>query len=143
MKDFIKNLKSNLISMEMLKYTLFGFLTAAVDIGVFKLCYELLPLKAALLTTVSNAIGYILATIFAFFTNKWFVFKSRHNGKKKMLVEFFTFFGARSLSLVLSMIMMLLFVDVFHWNDLLSKIISNIFVVMSNYVATKVFVFKK
>ncbi|MBQ3418393.1 MAG: GtrA family protein [Ruminococcus sp.] len=127
----------------MLKYTAFGMLTAIVDIGTSTLCYNYLPIKHALLTTVSNVTGYVLATIFAFFTNKLFVFHSRNKGKKGFLKEFFSFFGARILSLVISMIMMLLFVDVWHWNFLVSKIVSNVFVVISNYIAAKIFIFKK
>ena len=142
-KELWTDLKHDLISIEMLKYTAFGLLTAVVDIGVSTLCYDLLPIKHALLTTVSNTMGYILATIFAFFTNKLFVFHSRHQGKKQSLMEFFSFFGARILSLVISMGMMLLFVDVFHWDFLVSKLISNVFVVISNYIAAKLLVFNK
>ena len=127
----------------MLKYTAFGLLTAIVDIGTSTLCYHFLPIKYALLTTVSNVTGYVLATVFAFFTNKLFVFRSRNTGKKGFLRQFFSFFGARILSLVISMIMMLVFVDLWHWDFLVSKLISNVFVVISNYIAAKLFVFKK
>lgn len=127
----------------MLKYTAFGLLTAIVDIGTATLCYKFLPIHYALLTTVSNVTGYVLATTFAFFTNKLLVFQSRHTGKKNALIEFLSFFGARILSLVISMGMMLLFVDVLHWDFLVSKIVSNVFVVISNYIAAKLFVFKK
>ncbi len=143
LKMFWNNLRHDLMSIEMLKYTAFGFLTFIIDIGVSTLCYEYLPIKDALLTSSSNAIGYVVATVFAFFTNKLFVFRSRHSGKRKFLFEFFSFFGARVLALVISLIMMLLFVDVFEWNFLVSKIISNIFVVISNYIAAKLLVFKK
>ncbi|MBQ6152576.1 MAG: GtrA family protein [Ruminococcus sp.] len=127
----------------MLKYTAFGLLTFIVDIGISTLCYEVLPIHYALLTSVSNAAGYVSATIFAFFTNKLFVFQSHSEGKRSFLKEFISFFGARILSLVISMGMMLLFVDVWHWDFLVSKIISNVFVVVSNYIAAKIFIFKK
>lgn len=127
----------------MLKYTAFGLLTAIVDIGTSTVCYKYLPIHHALLTTVSNVTGYVLATIFAFFTNKLFVFQSRHNSKRSSVRQFFSFFGARILSLVISMGMMLLFVDVWNWDFLVSKIVSNVFVVISNYLAAKLLVFKK
>lgn len=127
----------------MLKYTAFGLLTVIVDVGTATLCYRYLPIKYALLTSVSNAVGYVVATIFAFFTNKLFVFHSRNKGKRGFFREFFSFFGARILSLVISMGMMLLFVDVWHWDFLVSKIVSNVFVVISNYIAAKLLVFKK
>lgn len=141
-KSLWNEIRHDLVSMEMLKYTAFGFLTFVVDIGISTLCYNCLPIRYALLTTVSNAVGYIVATVFAFFTNRAFVFRSKTRGAM-FLKEFFSFFGARILSLIISIGMMLLFVDVFRWDFLVSKIISNIFVIISNYVAAKALVFKK
>ncbi len=142
-KKMWNELKGDLISIEMLKYTAFGFGTALIDIGVYSLCYRYLPIKYALLTTVSNVVAWVMATIFAFFTNKYFVFNSKGGGKKHFLYELLTFFGARALTLVMSLVLLLVLVDLLHLNPYWSKIGVNVLVVIANYVVSKLLIFKK
>ena len=135
-------LKQDIISVEMLKYSLFGMGTAVIDVGTYLLCYAYLPIDSVLLTGVSNTAAWVLATIFAFFTNKLFVFRSRHAGRKKFLMEFFGFFGSRFFTWLISTLMLVLLVDGFHWNDFWSKILVSIFVIVTNYVVSKKLIFK-
>ena len=121
-------------SYEVLSYLFFGGCTTLVNIITF---WVLRLLKLGVYT--SNTIAWVLSVLFAFITNRLFVFES----KGKLLKEIVSFFGFRLLSLLFDMGIMYLFVDIFKWNDLVSKIIANVFVIIINYIFSKVFIFKK
>lgn len=130
-------------SREMLLYMMFGVGTASIDFLVTKLCYQTLPLpKSALLTTLSNAAAWVLSVTFAFVTNKLYVFKSRGVSRKALGLEVFGFYGARFLSLVLSIVFMVLLIDVLGWNADLAKLQVSAFVILFNYVFSKLVVFR-
>ena len=119
---------------EVLSYLFFGGCTTLVNILTFG---GLRLLKLGVYS--SNVIAWIVSVLFAFITNRLFVFES----KGKVLKEMISFFGFRLLSLVFDMGIMYLFVDVLNFNDMVSKIIANIFVIIINYVFSKIFIFKK
>lgn len=119
---------------EVLSYLFFGGCTTLVNIVTF---WVLRLLKIGVYT--SNVVACIISVLFAFITNKLFVFESKGNTIKQGI----SFFGFRLLSLVFDMGIMYLLIDVFNVNDLLSKIITNIFVIIINYIFSKVFIFKK
>ena len=87
-------------------------------------------------------VSWVFAVLFAYVSNRLFVFKSKSKGKEK-LKEFTSFIGMRVLSLGMDMAGMALMVSLLHWNDVISKIIVQVLVVLSNYVFSKAFVFKK
>jgi len=89
---------------------------------------------------ISNLFSWILSVLFAYFTNRVFVFKSKEKNLKK---EATNFIGSRVLTLLLDMVVMFLLVTMLGFNDKLGKIISQIFVIVGNYIISKLFVFKK
>ncbi len=119
---------------EVLSYLFFGGCTTLVNILTF---WVMRLLKVGVYT--SNVVAWIVSVLFAFITNKLFVFESKGNALK----EGISFFLFRLLSLVFDMGIMYLLIDVFKWNDLLSKVLANIFVIIINYVFSKLFIFKK
>lgn len=119
---------------EVLSYLFFGGCTTLVNILTF---WVMRLLKVGVYT--SNVVAWIISVLFAFITNKLFVFESKGNALK----EGISFFLFRLLSLVFDMGIMYLLIDVFKWNDLLSKVLANIFVIIINYVFSKLFIFKK
>ena len=119
---------------EVLSYLFFGGCTTLINIITF---WVLRLLKIGIYA--SNVVAWIVSVLFAFITNKLFVFESKGNALK----EGISFFIFRLLSLVFDMGIMYLLVDVFNWNDLLSKVLANIFVIIINYVFSKIFIFKK
>ena len=123
---------------EGLLYLFFGGCTTLVNIVAFWL---LRILKIS--TYTSNAIAWFVAVLFAFFTNKLFVFESREKNFKKSLKEGVSFFGFRLLSLAFDMGIMYLLIDILSTNELFAKVVSNIFVIIVNYIFSKVFIFKK
>ena len=106
---------------QVLSYLFFGGCTTLVNILSF---WVLRLLKISVYT--SNVIAWILSVLFAFITNKLFVFESKGNALK----EGISFFIFRLISLAFDMGIMYLLIDVFNWNDLLSKVISNVFVII-------------
>lgn len=139
MKAALKKLFHAFFTKEMLAYIFFGICTTLVNIIVFQVCTALLRWNWAL----SNILAWILSVLFAFFTNKLFVFQSKDSGLKRFLWETVTFFGARILSLGVDMVGMWLLLDLLHVNSLLSKILVNIVVIVVNYILSKYVIFRK
>lgn len=117
-------------------YIFFGGLTTLVNIVVYFICYDILSLSNIL----STIIAWILSVILAFITNKFYVFESKKNN---VLYEISTFFGCRFGTGILDVGIMYLTVDILKWNALLMKIISNVIVIVLNYILSKVIIFKK
>lgn len=123
---------------ELISYLVFGVLTTAVNYITYLLFAPLFTT-----TTVPTAIAWILSVIFAYITNRIFVFRSTARGWRALSFEVISFFGARALSGVLDVAFMWLFADYMGFNDKWMKLISNIFVIIFNYVASKLVVFRK
>ncbi|MDR0958323.1 MAG: GtrA family protein [Clostridiales bacterium] len=88
----------------------------------------------------SNVISWIISVAFAYATNKTFVFESKSNN---ILTEMLRFFSARLFSLAIDLLIMKVGVDVFMFNFGATKAVSQIFVIIFNYFASKLFIFKK
>ena len=123
---------------EVLFYLFFGGCTTLVNIVSF---FLLRLIKLSLYS--SNIIAWFLSVLFEFITNKLFVFESKGKSKKEVTKECLSFFGFRLLSLLFDMGIMYLLIDVLSWNEIVSKVLSNIFVIIINYVFSKLFIFKK
>lgn len=128
---------------EIINYLIFGVLTTIVSVITYVLFANLLfTEKTDITVQISNVLSWICAVIFAYTTNRKFVFKSKSTGKDK-LKEIFNFFIARVSSLIIDMAMMFVLFSVMHIDDTISKIIVQFVVVIVNYVFSKLFVFKK
>lgn len=133
MKELIKKV----INKETISYVVFGVLTTAINIVVFNLCEYIMDYK------VANVIAWIAAVAFAFVTNKLYVFESKSWEMKLVGKEAAGFIGARLVSLAADMLFMIFAVEYLHMMKLLAKIISNVFVMIINYVFSKLVIFKK
>lgn len=87
---------------------------------------------------IANIISWIAGVIFAYITNRKVVFKSKN---KKVIKEAEKFLGARIVTLLIDMLFMYVTVTVLLLNDKIMKIISNIIIIILNYVFSKLFVF--
>ena len=94
----------------------------------------------ALELQIANIISWIAGVIFAYITNRKFVFESKNNNKIK---EVSNFVLARVLTLVLDMLIMFIFVTWLGFSDKIFKLVSQVVVIVLNYVFSKLFVFKK
>lgn len=124
---------------DVLAYLFFGVLTTAVNYIVYLPCYNLLHLSAA----VSNAIAWVAAVAFAYVTNKPFVFKSHDWSARTVIPELTKFVGSRVVSGVLETGIIFVTVDLLQWNGNIMKLITSVLVVIFNYVASRLLVFKK
>lgn len=124
---------------DVITYLIFGVLTTVVNYLVYLPVYNLLGVSAA----VSNAIAWVAAVAFAFLTNKPFVFKSHDWSAKTVLPELTKFVSCRVASGAIETVILLVTVDMLNWNGNIWKLVTSVLVVVWNYVASKLLVFKK
>ena len=124
---------------ELIAYGVVGVMTTVINMAVFWLFNT--PL--AIHYTVANIIAWVLAVVFAFFANKVFVFENHGWSGAVVLHEAVTFFLSRIASLLVDMAGMALMIDVLHCEEMLSKLVVNILVILINYVLGKFWVFGK
>ena len=122
---------------EAMRYLVFGAISVVINIVVFMLC------KMVLSTLVSNLIAWVVSVLFAYVTNKYCVFNSITESKKNLFLEIIYFLAARIVTLVIDEAFIYVTIDIFLFNQLLMKIISNIIVIILNYVISKIFVFNR
>lgn len=124
---------------DILAYLFFGVLTTVVNYIVYLPCYNMLGFNAS----VSNVIAWIFAVAFAYLTNKPFVFKSHDWSAATVLPELTKFVGSRIASGALETVIIFVYVDLMHLDGNIMKLVTSVLVVVINYVASKLIVFKK
>lgn len=122
--------------VELIKYIFFGVTTTIINIVSFMFMNHM-----GLDYRVSNVIAWTLSVSFAFYTNKKYVFNSKSNDIEVLKKESISFISARVFSLVLDMSLMILLINFMNINELTSKIIVNILVVILNYLLSKFYIF--
>ena len=139
MIETIKNLFQKY--REMIMYLIFGVLTTVVSLIVYYLLvYTVLNPNNAFELQVANILSWVAGVTFAYFTNRSVVFQSKNENKLK---EATSFVLARVVTLVMDMLIMFIGVTLLHGSDKVLKLISQVIVIVSNYVFSKLFVFKK
>ncbi len=124
---------------EVINYLIFGVLTTVVNYVSYLILAKVFNVNYLASTVISQ----IISIIFAYVTNKIFVFESKTTTTKELIKEMVSFFGFRGISLLLDMAFMYIFVDLLKLNDAVMKLVSNVLIVIANYVFSKLFVFKK
>ena len=124
---------------DVLAYLFFGVLTTVVNYLVYLPCYNLLHLSAA----VSNVLAWAVAVAFAYVTNKPFVFHSYDWSAKTIIPELGKFVGSRIASGGIETLIIFATVDCLLWNGNVMKLVTSVLVVILNYVASKLLVFRK
>jgi putative flippase GtrA len=131
--EFIKKYR------EVIMYLIFGVLTTIVNIASYLIFTKIFNLDYL----ISNVIAWVLSVLFAYITNKIYVFESKTVEKKLILFEIISFFSFRLISGLIDMICMYIFVSMIGFNDSIMKIITNVIVVLLNYIFSKLFIFNK
>lgn len=125
---------------EIINYLVFGALATVVNF----LSYYIFAKVFNIDEVVSSGLAWFCAVLFAYITNKIWVFESKTNTKKEFIKELVSFFLARVVSGILCDIgTFALMVKVFKINDIISKIVTQIMVVITNYLFSKLIVFRK
>lgn len=131
--DLIKEHKSFIF------YGIFGVFTTIVNLVVYHLCYY----QAGMSNTLSNVFAWIMAVTFAYLTNKSLVFGSKSWAWSVLCKEVPAFVSCRLATGVMDLVIMYLCVDILGWHAMLMKFISNVLVILLNYVFSKLVIFKK
>lgn len=134
----MKNLIRKLYSKEVISYLIFGILTTLVNFLVFELARFF-----KIHYTTSTVIAWIISVIFAYITNKVFVFESKSFKMNILIKEVLSFVGFRLISGFCDLAFMVFAVEIISMNESIAKLVANIFVVIMNYVFSKLFIFKK
>ena len=126
---------------EIINYLIVGVLTTLVSIvSYILLTISFLDPNNQIELQIANILSWIIAVVFAYFTNRKYVFESKNKNK---LSEFTKFTSSRITTLLIEMIFMYIFVSILLFNDKIMKVIAQIVVIILNYVLSKIFVFKK
>ena len=124
---------------DVLVYLVFGVLTTVVNYVIYLPCYNILGLSGA----CSNVIAWVAAVAFAYLTNKPYVFRSHDWSAGTVIPELTKFVGSRIASGALETGIIFVTVDCLLWNGNLMKLMTSVFVVILNYIASKLLVFRK
>jgi len=119
---------------EAINYLIVGGLTTVVSITTYWIARLFIDSYK-----ISNIISWIFAVLFAYITNRKYVFHSNNVNKVK---EMFNFLLSRIATLVIEFIFLYIFVSIIHIDDRISKIIVQVIIIILNYIFSKLFVFK-
>lgn len=140
MKDIYSGIKKLYLKhRQIISYLFFGACAAVVNTVAYGLLYHCCNVS----NTASTVLAWLAAVIFAFFSNKFLVFRSKRTNKSEQFREAASFFGCRILTGILDVAIMAVSVDHFGWNGILWKILSNVIITILNYVASKLWIFRK
>ena len=119
-------------------YLIFGVLSTIVNILTYAFCTRNLNIEFL----ISNWIAWIVAVLFAYITNKFFVFESKKINIKFLIKELSSFVSCRLLSGIIEIILMYTMISLMSLNDFIVKIITNVVVVILNFIFSKLIIFK-
>ena len=122
-----------------LLYLFFGGCTTLVNVVIYGVCAHM----AALSTALSTAIAWVVSVLFAYVTNRTWVFESRARTAPDILREAWSFFLCRLATFGLDLAIMYFCVDRLGLPDIPVKILSNLVVIVLNYIASKLIIFSK
>lgn len=137
---------------EVIMYLIFGVLTTIVSWGsyaVFEMVFEKAIVDVNVLVAVSNVLSWVAAVLFAYVTNKLFVFESKSFKPTTVFKELGLFVGARLISGAVEWVGVPLLVwiglnqTIFGVEGMFAKVLVSVIVVILNYILSKLIVFRK
>lgn len=144
-KSAIGKIIDKFFTKEIISYLFFGVMTTVVNWIVYTALVKYLSVGI----TISNACAWIAAVIFAFLTNKVFVFESKSFKFKLLVKEFISFVAARGLTGIIEIFGTPLLVKIGLNQTILgvegavAKIIVSVVVIILNYIFSKLLIFKR
>ncbi|MBC1482661.1 cell wall teichoic acid glycosylation protein GtcA [Listeria sp. FSL L7-1485] len=121
-----------------LMYLIMGGFTTLINIVVFWLCTSALNWDYR----IANTIAWLASVLFAYFSNKKYVFESYTPTWKDKTREISSFFGFRFLTYIVDFLVMILLISGLHIDELWAKIWTNVIVLVLNYIFSKWIIFK-
>lgn len=123
---------------EVLLYLFFGGLTTFISIG----SYAFFDISMHMDPMIANIFSWILAVLFAYVTNRIWVFDSNAEGMKGIIQEMVSFFGGRVATLLMEEVILYVGINLLGMNSIGVKVVAQILVLVGNYLISKLFVFK-
>lgn len=124
---------------EVLLYLFFGVCTSVISI----LSYSIADVLLGINELIANIISWILAVLFAFFTNRVWVFQSATHSGREFAIQLANFFGGRVVTLIVEEVIILIFITILDFPSIPVKVVAQIVVIVLNYIISKFWVFKK
>lgn len=124
---------------EMILYIFFGGLAFLVSIFTFAFFHMLLDINEL----IANVLSWIITVLFAFFTNRIWVFKAYTKTYRELIVQLFAFLGGRIITLIVEEGILFIFITLLNLNSMMIKISAQVIVIVLNYVISKLVIFKK
>lgn len=124
---------------EVIAYLFFGVLTTLVNFVIYFMCTKLFAVNYLL----ANALSWAGAVAFAYVTNRIWVFQSKNYGVRAIFKEMIAFVGCRLFSGAMDMAIMFIGVEVLGISDDVTKLLTQVVVVVLNYIFSKMIIFKK
>lgn len=121
---------------EIILYLVFGILTTLVNIVIYFIFANIFMINYL----ISNIIAWIISVLFAYLTNRKYVFESK---RSSIFFEMISFFCSRGITGLLDITLMWLFVENLILDDFIAKIFVNIIVIVLNYLFSKMIIFKE
>lgn len=133
----IKKIWNKIGNKEFVQYVFWGIMTTVLNVVAYNLlCY-------VMKYWIANLIAMIICKVFAYMTNKFFVFKSRCSTWKELMEEFVRYILLRSISGIIDLLGLVMLVEILWINQRISKYIVTMIVVLVNYIFGKKYVFTK
>lgn len=123
---------------DLIPYAIFGVLTTVVNIA----SYWLFAHPMGIPTVPASVLAWFAAVLFAFLTNRKWVFHSTAVGAGEIMQEAVAFFASRLATGVVDWAGMWILVDLIALPDVPVKVVLNVIVIVLNYLASKLIVFK-
>lgn len=123
---------------EIILYVIFGGLTTVINYAIYAF---MVLLKIDIYT--SNITAWVGAVLFAYLTNRKMVFNSDAKGKKSIIIEILSFYGARVFSLAVETGLLFVCVSLMGMNEWITKLVLQVVVIVLNYIFSKFLVFRK
>ena len=143
--SFIGKVIDKVVTREIITYLFFGVCTTAVNFIIYTVLIRNMPGRV----TLCNTIAWVAAVLFAFVTNKLFVFESKSLAPGVLFKEFFTFIASRILTGLMEMFLPTLLIKagldmrIFGVEGMAAKIIVGVAIIILNYVFSKLIIFRK
>lgn len=137
---------------EIIMYLIFGVLTTVVSWGsyaIFEMAFKDAIVDVNVLVAVANVLSWVAAVLFAYITNKLFVFESKSFKPTTLFKEIGLFVGSRLASGAVEWVGVPFLVwiglnqTIFGVEGMVAKVLVSIIVVILNYILSKLIVFKK
>jgi len=134
----IKELIKKLFSREVILYGIFGILTTIINFVTFFILTHI-----GLEENLSNILAIITSVLFAYFSNRKLVFNSTAITFKENLKEFYKFMLGRAFTMIFEMVGFYILFNILGVQELISKLVLTVIVIILNFFISKFFAFKK